>query len=257
MTDPSLSRPYGAYFKSLIPCIPALALWFLANLFLVPKAKTVCEEAGLYNAYLRFVTFIDSYGLHLIVIVIFLGLGLCHFRHWQTRGCTNTGILIATFITGGMLASLASMVICVYLGTPAIVKRSYHYKSYLSASGTVIAAHDDWRNRRTGISPNLSTREFASPEDIPRTRQDSVVNALLQVLESGATPGVRRGTVGTLIRLRLLMDRNPDQGQRFLKGLENLTGQRFGSLDEAESWFATVASDPEWTSVPLSVNFVY
>ena len=72
------------------------------------------------------------------------------------------------------------------------------------------------------------------------------IDALLDILDGGATVGVRRGTVGSLLRFEDRLRQRKEWGDRFLECLNDLADQRLDNMDDAAAWYQTVAEAPEW-----------
>ena len=180
-----------------------------------------------------------------IVIVERVTNGATQARRWIT------GLIVIAF-NSIVLVSLTCLVIMLSVAAPTMKIKADFLSRYAEGAGALSAAEKGWLASGRRFSLGYRSEELESIDDIqyPKERLES----LLGILEHGATVGVRRGTVGAILRFDSILHERFHWQRRFLDGLNILTGQTLRTVVDAKAWYQTVADDPEWRAVALVRN---
>lgn len=233
------------YFSAALLVTPAFLAWSFAVQFLVPKSRVIWSESG-----------IDS--PHLLLLSIFqFGHDAFAFGHWFLIGIIVVMMLIekATRVSPKVRRRLAGsavigfntvvftglicLVISLTVAAPVMLRKATFLANYSNAAGVLAVAEQRWKASEIRVKFGLSPDELLRSEYLN-------IRALLDILDGGATVGVRRGTVGSLLLFEGRLRERQELSDRFLELLNDLTNQRLENMDDAVTWYQTVAGTPEW-----------
>jgi hypothetical protein len=122
--DPVIERPWLTYTKAVIFILPAVIAWGFACTFLVPKAKEICQMAGLNPSQLGWIwpaTFFLVYWGRAVMLAGVLAFVLLEFvapRWWRRRLAVGIGIWLANVT---VLFALSMLLVIVLIAVPGLV----------------------------------------------------------------------------------------------------------------------------------------
>ncbi len=171
----------------------------------------------------------------LALIVVFVGMELRSMLTPQRRRWLLGGAMFAmnAMVFGGLIC----LVISFSVVTPVVHKKANFLAYYSLAAGVLPVAEQQWDARYAAFKLGVDDLSISERQQI---------DVLLDVLEGGATLGVCRGTVGSLLRYEQQLRQRPAWGERFLDRASHLADLDLASIDDAVAWYQTVASEPEW-----------
>ena len=201
---------------------------------------------------------ITSYSTPLNAIAQF-GYEACAFGHWFLLGAvvlmiviekaTQVSSKVRQWMVGSIVvslnalvfAALISLVITHTVSAPVFLRKAEFLARYSNAAGVFAVAEQRWnakyeRRIKFGLNPNGELQYF----------EHDHIGALLDILDGGATVGVRRSTVGSLLHFEDRLRQRKEWGDRFLESLNKLADQRLDNMDDVVAWYQTMAETPEW-----------
>jgi hypothetical protein len=121
--DLNIERPWVTYVKAVVFILPAVIAWWLACIFLVPKAKEICQMAGLDEAQLGWISpatfFLVAWGRELLVAGV-VSVGLLEFvaaRRWRRGLVVGIGTWVANV---AVLFALCMLLVLVLIAAPGL-----------------------------------------------------------------------------------------------------------------------------------------
>ena len=121
--EPIIERPWLTYTKALVFILPAVVAWGFACVFLVPKAKEVCDKAGFDPSQLGWLwpaTFFLVEWSRTILVAVAVALVLVEVlarRGWPRRLVMGIGIWMANVL---VLFGLSILLMAVLAAAPGL-----------------------------------------------------------------------------------------------------------------------------------------
>lgn len=243
---PKCFSGWKTYLSAALLVIPAFLAWSFTALFLIPKARIVWSESG-----------IDLSNQVAIAIVRF-GHNAFAFGHWfllvmivfmmVIEKVTQVSPKVRMWLAGSAIMVLNAMVftafICAVVSllyvAPVMSRKANFLARYSNAAGVLAVAEQRWNASESQV-------KFGLNPDGELLRIERIkIETLLDILDGGATVGVRRGTVGSLLLFEDHLRQRKEWSDRFLGRLNELADQRFDNMDDAVAWYHTVAGTLEW-----------
>ena len=121
MTTSNLEPRWATYLKAIAFAAPAISLWALSVLFVVPKVNFFCEAGGYrLPGFVRVMLGLSHYGV-LICAAIILLLGLLEWRSTKWPRYRRATVGIGTFVlNSAVLISIFILVIVALTLAPAV-----------------------------------------------------------------------------------------------------------------------------------------
>ena len=122
-SDPRIERSWLTYTKAVVFIIPAIMAWGFACIWLLPKAKEICEHSGFEPSHFGWVWpatfFLAAWGRAILVtgILALILMEAVAPRWWRRRLVVGAGVWLTNLV---VLFALCAVLVFVLVAAPGL-----------------------------------------------------------------------------------------------------------------------------------------